>query len=159
MGDGVRSMDGEHGVQIGKIPIPTGRPTMVSWLAGLHPHGWLRGILDNYVWKRKADLAGKTNPGSRQLSGWVRTRKAILTARAAMLWTSISCQAWRTRSYPHRRLWGKEGSTKREGGKETKFSTGKSGRINSSGSKVDGIEGQAPPPSASKGRHGFHRTE
>lgn len=37
------------------------------------------------------------------------------------------------------------GSTKREGGKETKFSTGKSGRINSSGSEVDGIEGQAPP--------------
>ncbi|EGE09205.1 hypothetical protein TEQG_08020 [Trichophyton equinum CBS 127.97] len=82
---------------------------MVSWLAALHPHGWLRGILDNYMWKRKADLAGKTNPGSRQLSGWVKTREAILlTTRAAMLWTSISCQAWRTRSYPHRRLWGED---------------------------------------------------
>ncbi|EFE38094.1 hypothetical protein TRV_07244 [Trichophyton verrucosum HKI 0517] len=152
LGDGVWTENMEY--KMGKIPIPTGRPTMVSWLAGLHPHGWLRGILDNYVWKREADQAGKTNPGSRQLSGWMKTREAILTTRAAYvvdidLLSSVENKILSTPS-----AMGGGGSTKREGGKETKFSTGKSGRINSSGSEVDGIEGQAPPSLCPKGPKG-----
>ncbi|EFR04133.1 hypothetical protein MGYG_07140 [Nannizzia gypsea CBS 118893] len=119
-------MDGEHGVQNGKN-TDTDRPAdhgqlacWTAWLASRDP---------------RQLCVEKKGRSVREDEPWVFCRVVDID-----LLSSVENKILSTLS-----AMGGGSSTKREGGKETEFSAGESGRINSSGSEVDSIESQVPP--------------
>ncbi|EZF30106.1 hypothetical protein H101_06252, partial [Trichophyton interdigitale H6] len=132
-------MDGEHGVQNGKN-TDTDRPadhgqlacctTASAWLASRDPRPLCvekkgRSGREDEPWISSAQRLGENERGH------IINNKSCHVVDIDLL-SSVENKILSTPS-----AMGGGRSTKREGGKETKFSTGKSGRINSSGSEVD----------------------